>query len=115
MRIDVHHYIHFDGDITDRLTRIEAQGARLMTLGQDLTAQVDRLQAQNDILIASATGLGEDLQSLADQIAALQSGGGLSEADAQTLLATLTTATDRTAQAAADLAALDAQNPAPGA
>lgn len=115
MRIDVHHYIHFDGDITDRLMRIEAQGARLMTLGQDLTAQVERLQAQNEILIASANGLGQDLQSLADQIAAGQASGGISQADGEALLATLTAATDRTAQAAADLAALDARNPPAGA
>lgn len=86
-----------------------------MTLGTELQAHVDRQQTQEDVLIAATTGLRQDLQSMADQIAALQASGGLSETDAQALLSTLTAATDRKAQAAADLAALDAQNPALGA
>lgn len=113
MRIDIHHYIHFDGDIAARVERLEALGAQLMDLSQDMNAQVDRLNSTVGILTTAFEGLTGDLQSLKNQIADLQASGGISEQDGQALLASLTAANDRVAAVATSLAALDAQTPPP--
>jgi peptidoglycan hydrolase CwlO-like protein len=71
MRIDMHHYIHLDGD-EGRLSRIEDLLTTLVAGSTTMSAQLDTLKSEvteNTAVIASAVAL---IEGLSAQILALK-------------------------------------------
>jgi uncharacterized protein YaaN involved in tellurite resistance len=90
MRLDV--YIHSDDhpesltmlrDIVQRLTRIEAQGEKIMSAISDFAAKQKAFNATIDSAITGITG---DVKTLNDKIAALQASAGTVTPEDQALL-----------------------------
>ena len=105
MRIDIYHHFPSMSPGDDKLNAILALVRSIANKQEALMTLADDINAKLDLAAASIAGVAGDVTALKDQIAALIAGGtGMSQADAETILAKVTTISD-------DLSALDLATP----